>query len=84
MNGIYFETFAAAVDAIFTAAYANKCEFAKPTEVWNLTQEPLNYLQTRTGDFALASRKGKPTRAYFHASIYRMDSGRYELTTYIL
>ncbi len=84
MSETYFETFAAAVDAIFTAADANKCVFSRPTEVWNLTQEPLSYLQTRTGDFALDERKGKPTRAYFHASIYRMDSGRYELTTYIL
>lgn len=81
---IYFETLAGAVDAIFARAYADKCEFAKPSDVWALCQDHLAYGQNRTGDFQLESRKGKPTRAYYHALICRLDSGRYELTTYVL
>lgn len=80
----YFETLAGAVDAIFVNAYSDRGVFAKPTEVWSMCQDHLAYGQTRTGDFALESYKGKPTKKFFHASIYRMDSGRYELTTYVL
>jgi len=81
---IYFETLASAVDAIFARAAADRCVFAKPTEVWDLCRDHLAYGENRRGDFQLESRKGKPTRAYYHAQIYRLDSGRYELNTYAL
>lgn len=80
----YFETFGAAMDAIYTRAYADRGVFTNPEFVQDICSEPLNYGQTRTASFQLTSLKGKPTRKYFHASIYRMDSGRYELTTYTL
>jgi hypothetical protein len=80
----YFETLASAVDAIFARAYDDKCEFARPSEVWALCQDPLAYDTNRTGDFRLTSRNGKPTRAYYHVRIYRLSSGRYELSTYVL
>lgn len=44
----------------------------------------LAYGQTRGYNFEIFTLKGRPTRKWFHISIYRLDSGRYELTTYIL
>jgi hypothetical protein len=35
-------------------------------------------------NFEIKTYRGKPTRKWFHIVIYRLDSGRYELTTYIL
>ena len=80
----YFETLASAVDAIFSRAYADRCVFANPDDVFSVGRDHLAYEQNRTGDFALTAVKGKATRKYFHANIYRMHSGRYELTTYVL
>lgn len=80
-NPPYFDTFAAVLDYVVTAAKA-QAVLTKPAEVWSLAQEPLNYGQTRRASFALDSFKGKPTRKHLHAVVYRMDSGRYELTIY--
>lgn len=44
----------------------------------------VKYEETKTGDCPLISFKGKPTKKWGHLSIYRMSSGRYELTAYIL
>lgn len=44
----------------------------------------VSYGTTHRFDFEIKTLKGKPTRKWFHAAIYRMDSGRYELTSYIL
>lgn len=81
---IYFETFAQAVDAAGARAHAERAVLSKPSDLWNICQEPLYYTQTRTVDCKLDTYKGKPTKKYFHATIYRMDCGRYELTTYVL
>ena len=45
---------------------------------------PVNYGQTLQASYEILTLKGKPTRKRFHISIYRMDSGNYELTTYVL
>lgn len=84
MSDIYYNTFAGAIDAAKLAADAAHAQLSKPTELWSLCQEPLFYGQTRTASFSLEALNGKPTRKFFHVTIYRMDSGRYELTTYIL
>jgi hypothetical protein len=42
------------------------------------------YGTTHSFNFEIKTYRGKPTRKWFHAVIYRLDSGRYELTTYIL
>jgi Fe-S-cluster-containing hydrogenase component 2 len=44
----------------------------------------VNYECSDSWDFQIATMRGKPTRKYFHVCIYRLDSGRYELNTYIL
>jgi hypothetical protein len=83
-KALYFDTLAGAVDAIFARAYADRCVFSKPTEVWDLCRDHLAYDTNRTGDFQLDTFKGKPTRKYYHALICRLSSGHYELTTYAL
>lgn len=44
----------------------------------------LKYEETRAASFALQTYKGRNTGKYASLSIYRMPSGRYELTAYIL
>lgn len=83
MSNVYFETFAAAIDGAIVAATAARVLLARPADVWNMCQEPLNYTSTRAASFEIERLRDKPTRKYFHVSLYRMDSGRYELTTYV-
>lgn len=79
----YFETLATAVEAAVQRG-ADRCELETPDDVWALGRDHLPYETVRTGDFKLTTLKGIPTRKFFHVSIYRVSSGRYELTTYIL
>lgn len=51
---------------------------------WQQDISAVNYGDTRRWSYAIASLKGKPTKKWFHFAIYRLDSGRYELTAYIL
>lgn len=44
----------------------------------------VKYGETKMANFPLDSYKGKPTKKGGHISIYRMESGRYEQTNYIL
>jgi hypothetical protein len=84
MSETFFETFAQAIDGVIRDADANDVLLARPSEVWSMVQEPLNYGESRRGDFAIELLKGRPTKKFFHVSIYRMDSGRYELIDYVL
>jgi len=45
--------------------------------------QPVNYGETYRTQFEILTRKGKPSRSWFHIVIYRLESGNYELTTYI-
>jgi hypothetical protein len=87
----YFGTFSAAVDiiqSVLAAAQAlpvHNGQNGQPN--WDETiysQGPVNYGQTIQVHLELKTLKSKPTRKFFHVSLYRMDSGRYELTSYIL
>jgi len=82
-NEIYFDSLAGAVDGIIVAAENARALLTRPSEVWALAQDRLAYGQTRRGDFSLDLLRDKPTRKFFHATICRLDSGRYELTTFI-
>jgi len=44
----------------------------------------INYQQKKDANYKLLSYKGKPTRKYLHVSIYRLESGNYEVVTYVL
>lgn len=43
----------------------------------------INYNQCLDGHFPIESLNGHKTRKYFHVIITRLDSGRYELVSYI-
>ena len=45
---------------------------------------PVNYGQTFSKSYPLKSLKGKATKKWAHMVVYRMESGKYELTNYIL
>jgi hypothetical protein len=83
-NETYFETFATAIDGAVASALDARVVLSKPTELWSLCQEPLHYNDTRRASFPVLSLRDKPTRKFFHVVICRLDSGRYELTTYVL
>jgi len=81
---MYYDTLAGTVEAIVEDAVKRELTLHRPSEVWDLCRDHLAYGTTRRGDFKLETIKGKPTGKFFHATIYRISSGRYELTTYIL
>ncbi len=89
----YFDTLTEAVNSLQVALDDSKAEllFSGPTtpadDHW--TQDifktgHLGYGETRSFNFEIKTIKDKPTRKWFHATFYRMDSGRYEVTSYIL
>jgi len=43
----------------------------------------IGYEQHKDTHYKLLQYKGKPTKKYLHISIYRMPTGRYELTNYV-
>ena len=55
-----------------------------PAEIIGSGIGPVSYGETRQASYEIFTLKGKPTRKWFNVSIYRMESGNYELTTYIL
>jgi hypothetical protein len=63
-----------------TASLAADCHWTQ--EIFNAGHLP--YGATRSFHFELLTIRGKQTKKFFHVTIYRLDSGRYELTTYIL
>jgi len=83
-SNVYFESLAGAIDGAIARANADRVLLAKPADVWNLAQEPLNYEEYRRGHFSIELYKDRPTKKFFHVVIYRLDSGRYELNTYVL
>jgi hypothetical protein len=84
MNGSnYFDTFRAALDAVKIVTACQSVLLHHPGDVDMMADEPLNYGHTRRGSFSIELLRNRRTRKYLHVVLYRMDSGRYELTTYI-
>lgn len=81
---MFYETLALAVEGAIAEAGKSRVELARPIEIWNLCQDPLSYGQVRSQNCEILRYKGKPTKKWFHVVISRLDSGRYELVTYVL
>jgi hypothetical protein len=86
---VYFDTLGQAVDGITLAADARRVCLLNPESVWEAFSRPLNYpqggqLDFARGSFEIRTLRDKPTRKFFNAVIYRLDSGNYELNCYIL
>ena len=88
MSDTYFETLGAAVLGAFAEAAVAKALFStlsdKNAYELEKLERPMTYGEVRTADFSIVQLRGRPTKKYFHVVITRLDSGRYELVTYVL
>lgn len=82
----FTETCGQAIEAIRLEMEANKAvptaEYTEWLDMFGNGGVP--YGTRRDAHAELATYKGKGTRKYAHATIYRMDSGRYEWLVYFL
>jgi hypothetical protein len=77
----YFETQAAALEFAFTNARDRGYTVIEPENLW---AEHVAYGTTVRYSLPLnVAKTGNPARKWMHISLYRMDSGRYELTFYL-
>ena len=82
-NTSHFETLSDALEAHIESVKAKGGIFAEdPTEMYMFVS-PVSYGQTMSDHRELASLKGRKTKQWAHATIYRMETGRYELVSYI-
>ena len=81
---IYHDRLDQALDAAIGHAQNCGAEFSPAALFDCFATGGIPYGATRSESVAIDSLKGRGTRKGFHVSIYRMDSGRYELTCYIL
>lgn len=85
----YFETLSEALDAVRRRAETLGCTVDED-DIWtNFGTGGISYGQTKSANISLLKdgqpiigKNGKPLNRSIVVSIYRMDSGRYELTQY--
>ena len=85
ISDTYFETQASALQHVYDNIHMqymrNHYEIKFPENIWT---EHVQYGQTVNYTLDLTVRKtGNPARKALHISLYRMDSGKYELTYYV-
>ena len=76
----YFETQNAALHCADTMAKDKGYQPQYPETLWC---EHVDYGTTVKYHIPMLTKGGFPARKYLHISLYRMDSGRYELTTWL-
>jgi hypothetical protein len=84
-NTCYFETLSSCVTQVGLELAERHAVPSSPD--WSCVicdAGPINYGCHRSFDFELAELNMRPTRKYFHATIWRLESGRYELNCYVL
>jgi hypothetical protein len=74
----YFETQSSALQYV-EDQLKSKFLIAYPDRIWS---EHVNYGTSVSYHLPLNTLEGKPTRRFVHITLYRMDSGRYELNYY--
>lgn len=84
VNDSYFDRLDQVVDAVLARVERSKSVLADNDQFIRDLSKPVGYRETNRVDGQLASLKGRPTRKFFHTTIARCESGRYELTAYIL
>ena len=80
---MYYETLSQAVDAALSHKLPNFHELDDSIEV---TWEPMCYETSQTRHYPIRKLEGvtcKPVNKGLHVSMYRMPSGRYEVTAYV-
>lgn len=85
-NSPYTETLGQALEAIRAEMEAKRAVVAPINADWleTFSMGGLAYNQTKEAHAELESLKGKKTWKFAHATIYRLDSGRYEWLVYFL
>jgi len=81
-QSVYFETLGAAFESFLEYVKAAGGELVE-TDFTLAFVGGVSYGQTRSEHYELASLKGKKTRKFAHVTLYRLESGRYELTNYL-
>jgi hypothetical protein len=82
---MYYETLSETLEAALGNLAKRKGELSDGVDFHEPFQYGgIPYGTYKSASFALSALRGKPTRKAFHVSIYRMESGRYELTDYVL
>ena len=80
MNDTYFETQQSALDHSHRMATSRGYEPQYPDYLWT---EHVSYGTNVKYCIPMLTSRGNPARKHLHISLYRMDSGRYELTTWL-
>ncbi len=86
MQDTYFPTLGQALDSFVQQTENKRGVFASGQPQVDVASAfgPVSYGQTVSRSFELATFKGKATKKFAHATVYRMESGNYELTSYVL
>jgi hypothetical protein len=74
----YFKTQSSALQYV-EDQLSKKFQIAYPENIWT---EHVHYGTSVSYHLPLNTLEGKPTRRWVHITLYRMDSGNYELTFY--
>lgn len=81
---IYHETLGEAVNEVHETLKREGIELIDAGTISDRYQfDGIPYGQTKDCHAEVSTVKSKTTRKWVHVSIYRMDSGRYELTLYL-
>jgi len=76
----YFETQNAALQCADNMAIAKGYSPQYPEHLW---VEHVAYGTNTKYTIPMLTSRGNPAKKHLHISLYRMDSGRYELTTWL-
>jgi hypothetical protein len=82
ISNTYFETLSAAVDQAVKEAESKGYTIDEDDRWQEFGTDGIEYGKTRKGSIGLF-KNDVPQKKMLQVSIYRMDSGRYELTSYI-
>ena len=80
----YHETLGATVTTALTCLTNHEVVIEESEISGPFMYDGLAYERTKEAHTQILSLKGKPTKKWVHVTIYRMSSGRYELTMYLL
>lgn len=80
----YHQTLQTALDAGIKYLQSQGVVFEEETIRDRFTFDGINYGQYKDGDAAISALKGKATKKWAHLTIWRRESGTYEVNAYIL
>lgn len=80
---MFHETLSKALEIGLSYATQNKAEI-DATVIHEKFSSGMVYGETKEAHAEIATLKGKPTKKWFHLTVWRDTSGRYEVNAYIL